>query len=60
MWRSLRADPLWPRTLILVPADHGGSFGGRAPGHATGVSEESVARVPLLVRYAGQRGRLDR
>jgi arylsulfatase A-like enzyme len=54
--RALRARKDGDRTLVIVTADHGESFGeGGRYLHNTWLSEEQL-RVPLLIRYPDWRG----
>jgi arylsulfatase A-like enzyme len=50
----LKATGQFERTLIIITADHGESFGDRnILGHDTSVYEDQV-HVPLIIKYPGQ------
>ncbi|MBX7266680.1 sulfatase-like hydrolase/transferase [Micromonospora sp. Llam7] len=61
--RTLRANGLWDRALVVVTADHGVSFTKGAQGRgedAIRAAADEVAWVPLFVKTPGQRtGQVD-
>lgn len=51
---SLKADPAWSETMLVVTSDHGESIQlGQMP-HGTGVISPDIAHVPLLVHLPHQ------
>src|SRR6185503_13120840 len=48
---DLRADPSWPRTTLLVIADHGESLGEHGEASHSVLCYGSTIRIPFLVRH---------
>jgi len=54
--RTLEAEGLWDRTVVIVTADHGEALGEHGGvGHNHELYEESIA-VPLIVRFPAGKG----
>jgi hypothetical protein len=54
--RNLRRSGLYDRALVVVAADHGASFSTGVRRNVTPENVADVARVPVFVKYPGQRG----
>jgi arylsulfatase len=54
--KTLEAEGLWERTVVIVTADHGEALGEHAlVGHNHELYEESIA-VPLIIRFPAGKG----
>ena len=60
--RRLEEEGIYDRALVIVTADHGGSFvAGGSRRYVTAENVADIAGVPLFVKYPGRRdGRIDR
>jgi hypothetical protein len=61
LWKHLKTDGMWDKSLIVVAADHGVAFPkARERRRLTRENAAEIAPVPLLVKAPGQkRGRVD-
>ncbi len=54
---ALKRTGLWKRTVVIVTADHGESFGDHGAQFHGGNVYEELTRVPLIIRIPGVRAR---
>ena len=61
LWRHLKSEGLWDKSLIVVAADHGVAFPqARERRRLTRENAAEIAPVPLLIKAPGQKqGRID-
>jgi hypothetical protein len=61
LWRHLKSEGLWDKSLIVVAADHGVAFPqARERRRLTRENAAEIAPVPLLIKAPGQeQGRID-
>jgi hypothetical protein len=62
LWKHLKAEGMWDKSLIVVAADHGVAFPqARERRRITRQNAAEIAPVPLLVKAPGQKaGKIDR